>query len=110
MTTLREKVEAKVATASGIAWDGCHKIYILMDEDQMAEMRDIGYGDGSDGSELIALDALPAQVESAEAQVMEWYAESCSLRFIQAVSTDEEDPIRGYEHVVAQFEDGDDDE
>ena len=33
------KVEGALIGAKGIAFDGCHKIYVLLDEAQMAQMK-----------------------------------------------------------------------
>ena len=38
-----DKVEEALETARGIAWDTCHKIYVLMDDEQMAQMVEYGY-------------------------------------------------------------------
>ena len=37
------KVEVAVELAKGIAFDECHKIYVLMDDGQMAQMKEYGY-------------------------------------------------------------------
>jgi len=37
------KVEVAVEMAKGIAFDTCHKIYVLMDDGQMAQMKEYGY-------------------------------------------------------------------
>jgi hypothetical protein len=67
------------ASAKAIAWDNCHKIYLLMDDEQVAVMREYEY------DPLITSDDM----ESREMydKVAEWYEESCGLRFIQAVYT-----------------------
>jgi hypothetical protein len=36
--------------------------------------------------------------------VQEWYEDSCSLRFIQAVSTNDTDPNLGFESLISQFD------
>lgn len=77
--------------AKGIAFDNCHKIYILMDDEQMQLMKQYEY------DPLISSDEMDA--ESMANQVLSWYEESCGLRFIQAVSTKD-----GFVDVVAQFE------
>jgi hypothetical protein len=38
-------------------------------------------------------------------EVKKWYEGSCSLRFIQAVSTNDMNPNLGFESLVSQFED-----
>ena len=68
-----------LSLARGIAFDNCHKIYVLMDEAQMEQMREYGY-DPLISADEISTDAMLAKVN-------EWFAESCSLRFVEAVST-----------------------
>lgn len=71
---LRERLQS----ARAIAWDECHKIYILMDDDQLRLMQEIGYE-----GVLTSDDLTPKQMY---AKVRKWYNESCGLRFINAVS------------------------
>jgi len=87
----------RVNGAKAIAWDTCHKIYILMDSEQVELMRGYGY------DPLITADQMSAD-EMFE-MVEDWYENSCSLRFIQAVSTNHIDPNAGFESLVDQFED-----
>jgi hypothetical protein len=85
--------------AKGIAYDGCHKIYVLMDDEQMELMGEYGYGE--DGSFLVSSDQLdPAEMATV---AMTWFKDSCGLRFIQGVITDE-DPNKGFFDIIAQFE------
>lgn len=58
------KINGKEIKGKGIAYDGCHKIYILEDENDEKEAYDMGY-------ELYVLDILE-----------KIYNNSCSLRFI----------------------------
>lgn len=88
--------------AKGIAWDTCHKIYVLMDDEQMALMREYGY------DTLISADEMtPSQMSE---KVAEWFDESCGLRFIQAVSTNHSDPNEGFVDIVSQGADWVEDE
>ena len=90
-------------TAKGIAWDTCHKVYILMDDEQVELMRSYGYGK-DDPKDLITSDQLnPSELATV---AMTWYNKACGLRFIQAVYSDE----RGFVDVIGQFEDIDDDD
>lgn len=73
------KVEDAIDRCAGIAWDTCHKIYILMDEKQMAQMREYEY------DPLISAEEM-SRYEMA-ATVQRWFDESCSLRFVDAVKT-----------------------
>ena len=102
---MREKmdeIKGYTATAKGIAWDTCHKIYILMDDEQVALMREYGY------DPLITGDEMSSDVMAET--VIGWYEASCSLRFINAVKTDLVDPNAGFISIIGQFEDEDEDE
>lgn len=80
-----------VEMAHSIAWDECHKIYILMDEKQTEKMREYGY-----------TPVLVNPDDSLET-ILDWYEDSCGLRFINAIST-QADGTDKYHQVVAQFE------
>jgi hypothetical protein len=85
--------------AKGIAFDGCHKIYVLMDDEQMAEMREFGYDP-----------LIPAEGHTPEElleTIRDWYEDSCSLRFVQAVHTNHEDPNAGFVSLIEQGADDD---
>ena len=82
--------------AKGIAFDGCHKIYILKDEAQVQLMREYEY-------ELLFTDQELSEQEMYDT-VRAWYEDSCMLRFIEAVSTVEGDPNEGFEVLIAQGE------
>jgi hypothetical protein len=88
-------------TSKGIAWDTCHKIYVLMDSKQVEIMRGYGYGNENDPDSLITSDQMnPTELYE---KVESWYENSCGLRFIQAVSTGEQgEPV--FYDIVAQFE------
>jgi len=91
-----ELVKERVSEAKAIAWDTCHKIYVLMDDEQVELMREYGY------DPLITKDQMtPDQMLTT---LEEWYEESCSLRFINAVSTNHIDPNKGFEPLIEQFE------
>jgi hypothetical protein len=90
-------VRNRISEAEAIAWDNCHKIYILMDTEQVELMRGYGY------DPLITADQMSAD-EMFEV-VEDWYENSCSLRFIEAVSTNDIDPNAGFETLSPQFED-----
>jgi L-rhamnose isomerase len=87
--------------AKGIAFDTCHKIYILMDDEQMNLMKQYEY------DPLISSDELDP--EELANKVVEWYEESCGLRFINAVYTTE-NANDGYIQVVPQFADNEDED
>ena len=86
----------RVGSAKGIAWDTCHKIYILMDSEQVDLMKGYGY------DPLITTDQMSA--DEMFLLVEDWYDSSCSLRFIDAVSTNHINPNAGFETLVSQFD------
>ena len=94
--------------AKAIAWDTCHKIYILMDDEQVALQRSYGYGDENDPDSLITSEQLnPAEMATV---AMTWYRDSCGLRFINAVYSDKSIGHDGFVNVIAQFEDHEDED
>jgi hypothetical protein len=79
--------------ADSIAWDECHKIYILMDSTQTQLMHDYGYP-------VIHTKEMPFDFVET---ILGWYEDSCSLRFVDAIETDA-DGNSFWHTVVAQFE------
>lgn len=80
---------------TALTWDGCHKIYLVLDEQMREKMIGWGYGmvevgDDTDG----ALETL-----------QRWYDDSCGLRFIESVRTVEGDPNDGFVALVPQGQD-----
>lgn len=73
-----EKVEAYLEQADSIAFDGCHKIYVLGDLEQTEKM--VGY-------EYEFVEGV-TNTADALARLRTWFDESCGLRFIEGVSTD----------------------
>src|SRR4051812_37932340 len=90
-------VRNTLSTAEGIAWDGCHKIYVLMDATQMAAMEVHGY------DPLLWIARLDLGADQAFEIVKEWWDDSCGLRFISAVRTVDGDPNEGFIDLIAQF-------
>jgi hypothetical protein len=80
-----DKVALMCEAAEGIAFDTCHKIYVLLDDAQMAQMKEYG-------------------------KIRDWYAESCMLRFVSAVRTVKGDPNDGFIDLIPQGADSEDDE
>ena len=102
------KVREYTDTAKGIAWDTCHKIYVLMDDEQVALMREYGYGNENDPESLITSDQLdPAEMATVAST---WFDKSCGLRFIQAVRSNPTDPNEGFVDIIRQFEGNEDEE
>jgi len=86
-----------VQKAKAIAWDTCHKIYVLMDNEQVSKMIEYGYEDDM----LKATDLTPEEMMNT---LEDWYVNSCGLRFIEAVRTVEGDPNEGFTRLIAQGE------
>ena len=91
-------VEDAVAYSKGIGFDGCHKIYVLMDNEQMHQMA--GYGYGEDGSSLVYSSQMSA--DEMFATVKRWYEDSCALKFVQSVTTVLDNPNEGFESLIEQ--------
>jgi len=72
-------VDKKLDKCSGIAWDGCHKIYILMDDKQMSKMKEYGYDPLISAGEMSRSEMLLT--------IKEWFGDSCGLRFVDTVKT-----------------------
>jgi hypothetical protein len=106
MNTLTEVfdtlVKERVSEAKAIAFDTCHKIYLLMDNEQVELMREYGY------DPLITKEDASPDVMLATLQ--EWYEDSCGLRFIEAVSTNHENPNAGFETLIGQGDFAEDEE
>lgn len=94
-------VDGHVSRALAIAWDGCHKVYVLMDENQVKEMRGHGYGEG-DSAFITSNEATPEKMRTL---VHDWFEASCGLRFINAVRTVKSNPNDGFASLISQ-EDG----
>lgn len=86
------KVKEAVDTAVSIAWEGCHKIYIMSDEQSNADMIDLEY-------EPIRV----CDKQEAVDQLFEWWECSCSLRFIQRIEG-EQGSNENYYNVIGQFD------
>ena len=108
MNTLTEVfdtlVKERVSEAKAIAFDTCHKIYLLMDNEQVELMRTYGYD-----PLITSEEATP---EEMLVTLQEWYEDSCGLRFIDAVSTNHENPNAGFETLIGQgdFDEDEEDE
>jgi len=95
MSKLYELEEA-INLADSIAFDGCHKIYLLNDEKQTNQMREYEY-------EHIITAAESNPYDMFE-QVRTWYDNSCGLKFIYAVESVEDSDPEFYS-IVSQMED-----
>lgn len=110
---VREYLENAVV----IAWDGCHKIYLAMDEVEADFFRN-NYAPLEEGDPGEVVEASTnSDKHELEKVILRWFDDSCPLKFVQAVWNNEEDPNAGYENLVSQcagdedpYEDEDDDE
>lgn len=93
-------VRGELDTAKGISFDGCHKIYILLDDQQVKQSAEWGYGE--DGSFLIT----DLNADEMLEVIKGWYAGSCGLRFVQSVATVEGDPNLGFDSIIPQGYEG----
>jgi hypothetical protein len=91
-----ELIKERVSEAKAIAFDTCHKIYLLMDDEQVELMREYQYDPLITNAE--------ATPEEMLATLEDWYENSCGLRFIQAVSTNHINPNAGFEELIGQGE------
>lgn len=80
-------VEDMLDNAKGMYWDGCHKIYLAMDDEERATM--IGYGYDHHEPNLDEL--------------KRWFETSCGLRFVNAVFHNEQDSNKGFVGLIPQF-------
>jgi hypothetical protein len=86
-----------VKEAKAIAWDTCHKIYVLMDDEQVSKMIEYGYEE-----DMLKASDLTAQEMMNTLE--DWYANSCGLRFIEAVRSVKGDPNKGFTSLIGQGE------
>lgn len=77
-----DAMQAAVEQASAMHFDGCHKIYLSMDEATVDQMVEYGYN------------IEPADFDTLK----EWFDKSCSLRFVSAISNKDD-----FTSVIPQF-------
>jgi hypothetical protein len=78
-----------------------------MDNAQMDKMREYDYG-VDEGSYLITAEEMTKR--QMLTTIENWYANSCSLKFVNAVSTVDGDPNEGFEDLIPQGADWEEDE
>ena len=78
-TEERKELHEKIDQCKGIAFDTCHKIYILMDDEEVKKMKGYGYD-----AVILAEYSTPSIMYST---VLNWYKNSCGLEFIDATYT-----------------------
>jgi hypothetical protein len=81
-------IEERLADARGIAWDTCHKIYLLMDEKQVEQMREYNY------DSIITSDQATPKIMLE--YIRRWWSDSCGLRFVESIRTDHDTPNLGF--------------
>jgi len=89
-------VEYAVEDAHLIAFDGCHKIYLAMDEHEAKWFKDNYNGTQCDDR------TFEGTAHEMLEKLKEWYNESCGLRFISGVSHNEVDPNAGFTTLIPQ--------
>ena len=87
-----------VTYAWSLSWDGCHKMYLNMDKAQHDKMMDLGY----------SLTIINNNPYITTQKIEEWYEDSCSLRFIDAVFSNDDNTDK-FVTVVPQFYQEDED-
>lgn len=97
LSEMFEEVREACDSAHLIAFDGCHKIYLAMDNDSAQWFRNNYNGTSCDDRNFTG---SPQEMYD---MIVKWYEQSCGLRFIHAVETDEENPNNGYTNLVPQF-------
>lgn len=91
------KVQPYMADAKLVAWDGCHKIYLALDDTE------------ADWFRVEYPHVVEANIRQMLAAVKQWWNESCGLRFVQGVRHNATDPNAGFISIIDQFEDEDGD-
>ena len=89
-------VEEELQYAELIAFDGCHKIYLAMDEEQAQWFRDNYNGKDCDDCNFTG------STQEMLTKIRHWWEDSCSLRFVQSVATNHDDPNSGFKSVIPQ--------
>lgn len=92
---LAQKLRDAMSVSVGIAWDGCHKIYVLGDWAQVDLLREYGYD--------LVQTTEDCNREELVIKALEWFHDSCELRFIDHVKT-MPDKTTGWEYIIRQGE------
>ena len=91
-----DDVKEQVQYAKCISFDGCHKIYLAMDDTQAQWFKENYNGLECDDR---TFEGTPEQMFEL---LKNWYTYSCSLKFIQAVWSNEADPNAGFVSLISQ--------
>lgn len=85
--------------AEAVCFDGCHKIYVLLDQQQVDEFTSFGY------------EPVPVEPDNRD-EVLEllkrWYDQSCFLKFVNSVRSHPSNPNLGYTTLIEQGAEDDD--
>lgn len=87
-----------------IAFDGCHKIYLAMDEAQAKWFKENYNGRDCDDR------TFEGTTEEKLAMLKKWYDDSCALKFIQAVWVNKTNPNAGFVNLISQGAEWEDEE
>ena len=90
-----EAVEEYLNEAVLIAFDSCHKIYLAMDQEEAQFFRE-------NYQPLVVENYSPSELLKT---IHGWWDESCSLRFVNAVWHNEDDPNDGFVTLISQMAD-----
>lgn len=84
-------IEDYIEDTKLVAFDGCHKIYMALDDTKADWFRQ----------------EYPFIVQNEKDDMLQavvnWFEKSCSLKFVSGVVHDAEDPNRGFATIVGQF-------
>lgn len=97
-------VENALEDAILIAFDGCHKMYVALDDEQADWFRENYNGRSCTDR------TFTGTPEEMLATLKVWWDESCGLKFINSVTTDYDDPNAGYTTLIGQFDWQDDED
>lgn len=93
------RVNRALSQASAVEFDGCHKIYILLDADE-ARRRTARIAESEHSADMRV-------VEPTLEHVKQFYTDSCFLRFVSAVLDDGESNHDYIQLIPQYFEDED---
>lgn len=94
---ISERVSPVLPEVQAIIWDGCHKIYLALDEEQAEQFQREGW------TKFIRITNQIQEASFVVDTLTQWVQESCGLEFIESVRT-----VPGkrdeYRHIIGQFE------
>lgn len=90
-----DDVEFALKFAKLVAFDGCHKIYVAMDDEQEKWFLENYNEEGHEG-------CFTGTPQAMLARLREWWKASCGLRFISAVSSNADEPNENFVDLIPQ--------